>query len=190
MPKTKHIPKSVMLQSLTGTSHLASQVWRRIEQIESEAERTEALAELWELQENLEALIDAHAELVQALDAQIVSLKTRRQYLIEVHDAEIRKLVDLRQRMDETVLRLNERGKLGDRSLGQVHQINVCNNPPGVDEIDMTHLPDEFKLTKTVVEVKPDKKAILSAWKSGIPVPGATVCRKRRVEYRLSSPKL
>ena len=51
--------------------------------------------------------------------------------------------------------------------------------------VDAEKLPAKYRREKTVYSA--DKKAIIAAWKKGIPVDGTQVERKRRVVYALTA---
>ena len=59
-------------------------------------------------------------------------------------------------------------------------------NPPSCELlVDAEDLPDEFRKKK--VTYAADKKAIIAAWKRGVPVDGTHIERRRRVIYALTA---
>lgn len=186
MGQRKPVPRSIMMQSLKGISILSAQTWRQLDTAESEADQSRILTELLELQESQESAIDAFAELADQLDAEITAIRARKQHLVETHDREIERLTNLRDRLDQTVLDMNESGLLGSDSPGQTRRIKVKENPPSCAIVDESQIPEEYLARKEKVEYKPDKTKIIKAWTKGNPVPGTCVYRKRRVEYNLA----
>lgn len=186
MVQRKPVPRSIMMQSLKGISILSARTWRQLDTAESEEDQTRILTELLELQESQESAIDTFAELADQLDAEITAIKARKQHLVETHDREIERLSNLRDRLDQTVLDMNESGLLSSDSPGQTRRIKVKENPPSCAIVDESQIPEEYLAKKEKVEYKPDKTKIIKAWTKGTPVPGTYVYRKRRVEYNLA----
>src|SRR3990167_7686218 len=66
---------------------------------------------------------------------------------------------------------------------GGTMKLKVRKNPPSVNVLDETQVPDTYKRTKTVIEI--DKKEILAAWKAGqIGVAGTEVKQGSRLEIK------
>lgn len=66
---------------------------------------------------------------------------------------------------------------------GGTMKLKVRKNPPSVNVLDETQVPDTYKRTKTVVEI--DKKEILAAWKANqIGVAGTEVKQGSRLEIK------
>lgn len=61
-------------------------------------------------------------------------------------------------------------------------RLRVKKCPPAVERIDPDLLPDAY--WREWVEREPDKKTIIDAWKAGIPVKGATVVQRQKVEIK------
>lgn len=188
--KSKGLPRSIMMQSLKGISILAAQTWRLLSSAETSDQEEEALAALWELQENQAAAIDAHAELADQIDAEIVALKARMAHLVQIHQAELNRLTIWRSRLDQTILQMNVSGLLATEAEGQSRRIRIKENPPSCQILDLEAVPTEYVKTKTVVERNPDKTAIKAAWTKGIPIPGTHVERKRKVIYEIAPTSL
>lgn len=187
------LPPSLMRQSLRGISILAAQTWRQLQMTETPEAETQVLEELWRLQEDQEAAIDAHAELADQLDAEIAAVQARMQYLIQLHMKELDRLTHWRAKLDDTILRLNESGLMGLEAPGHTRRIKIKFNPPSCEIEDETKIPEKFIVTRTIpeaVECKPDKKAIKAAWNQGIPIPGTRIDRKRKVIYEIAPSSL
>lgn len=178
----------VYTQELVQTSQLTVQLWQQLSNAPSLEAEQELLESLWQTQENQEATIDAQAELAQMLDADIVSLEARLQYLVERHNAALEKLRRWRTGLDLALLKAEELGLLPSPKLGgKTHYISILENPPNCEVLVPTdQLPQEYKQSKTKTVITADKKAIIAAWKKGIPVDGTHVSRKRRVVYGLT----
>ena len=66
---------------------------------------------------------------------------------------------------------------------GGTMKLKVRKNPPSVNVLDETKVPDTYKRTKTVIEI--DKKAIMEAHKSsGIGVDGTEIKQGSRLEIK------
>ena len=73
------IPQSIAMQSLQGVSHLAAEAWQRLSNAEDPKTESAELEWLWQMQDSQEALIDAHVELAQQMDAEIAGVTARMQ---------------------------------------------------------------------------------------------------------------
>ncbi|KAM3090289.1 siphovirus Gp157 family protein [Phormidesmis sp. 146-35] len=188
MPKT--IPPSIALRSLKGISILAAQTWRHLNGAETPEQETEVLEQLWLLQDSQEAAIDAHAELADQIDAELVAIKARMEHLIKIHVAEIERLTRWRESLDHTILQLNESGLIASEVAGQQRRIRIKLNPPSCEVVDMSQVPTEYITVKVVEERRVNKTAVKDAWKRGIPVAGTQVERRRKVVYELAPTSL
>lgn len=184
------IPLSVAMQSLKGVSILAAQTWRRLQAAETPEQEDNVLVQLWELQDNQDALIDAHAELADQIDAELAAIKARMEFLIKVHAVEIDRLNRWREGLDRTILQLNEAGLIGTEAVGQTRRIRIKLNPPSCAVLNLEQVPEEFITIKETVERRANKKAITAAWSKGIPVPGTQVDRRRKVVYEIAPTSL
>jgi len=188
MPKP--MPSSVAMRSLKGISILAAQTWRQLTGAETSDQETEVLEQLWLLQDNQEAAIDAHAELADQIDAELAAIKARMEHLVKVHVAEIDRLTRWRESLDRTILQLNASGLIDAEAAGQQRRIRIKLNPPSCEVIDMNQVPTEYITLKVVEERRVDKTAVKYAWKRGIPVAGTQVERRRKVLYELAPTSL
>lgn len=182
--------QSIMLRSLKGISILAAQIWRRLQGAETPEQEDDILVQLWELQDNQEALIDAHAELADQIDAELAAVKARMELLIKIHVAELNRLTRWRNGLDRTVLQLNDAGLMGTEAAGQTRRIRIKLNPLSCEVLDLSQVPEDYITIKEIVERKPDKQAIKAAWSRGIPVPGTQVDRRRKVVYEIAPTSL
>ena len=157
---------------------------------ETPEQETEVLEQLWFLQDSQEAAIDAHAELVDQIDAELAAIKARMEHLIKVHVVEIDRLTRWRENLDCTVLQLNESGLITSEAIGQQRRIRIKLNPPSCEILDMSQVPTEYIKVKMVEERRVDKAAVKDAWRQGIPVAGTQVERKRKVVYELAPTSL
>ncbi len=189
-PKRQAAPPSVMLQSLKGVSILAAQIWRRLQGAETPEQEDDILVQLWELQANQEALIDAHAELADQIDAELAAVRARMELLVKIHVAELERLTRWRNGLDRTVLQLNDAGLISTEAAGQTRRIRIKLNPPSCEVLDLSQVPEDYITVKEIIERKPDKQAIKAAWSQGLPVPGTHVDRKRKVVYELAPTSL
>jgi hypothetical protein len=188
MAKNKpRIPPTVMMQTLKGTSILAAQTLRSLQFASAEEEEQSILQEFWKLQEHRESLVDAHAELADALDADIAAITARLAHIKAIHEAELTRLKRWRSHLDQTILQMNDSGLLPESEVeGQTRRILIKLNPPSVDDTctQLSQVPEEYLTTKTVVAL--DKKTIIKAWQKGTAIPGVEVRRKRKVVYELA----
>ncbi len=173
-------------QSLAGLSQEAAELWDLLTHAQTAEEEAELLAAIWETQEAQEDAIDLHAELAFQLDAEIVGIKQRLEYLKALHQEALDRLERWRHTLDQSILDQNIAGGLPDEIVGHSLRITIRENPPSCKLlVDAEELPDEFRKTK--VTYSADKKAIIAAWKKGIPVDGTHIERRRRVIYSLTA---
>jgi hypothetical protein len=173
-------------QSLSGLSQAAAELWELLTHAQTADEEAELLAAIWETQEAQEDVIDLHAELVFQLDAEIAGIKQRLEHLKAVHQAALDRLERWRQALDQSILEQNIAGGLPDEVVGHSLRITIRENPPSCELlVDVEELPDEFRKKK--ITYSADKKAIIAAWKQGIPVDGTHIERRRRVIYSLTA---
>jgi hypothetical protein len=187
---TNSIPQSVAVRSLKGISILASQTWQELDAAETPEQEAEIVQQLWQLQESEEAAIDAHAELADQIDAELAALKARMEHLVKIHTTEIERLTRWRERLDETILTLNSADLIAQEAIGQKRRIRIKLNPASCEVVDFSQVPEDYITTKEIVERKVDKTAVKNAWKQGIPVPGTSVERKRKVVYEIAPTSL
>lgn len=81
-PKRSQLPISIMSQSLKGLSLLAAKIWRQLSRAETLEEEVEILTQLWQVQDDREAAIDAQAELADQIDAEIAAVKADRKSVV------------------------------------------------------------------------------------------------------------
>ncbi|OWY63746.1 hypothetical protein B7486_51325, partial [cyanobacterium TDX16] len=117
-----------MSQSLKGLSLLAAKIWKQLFQAESLEQEAEILMQLWQVQDDRVAAIDAHAELADQIDAEIVAVKARMEHLVSIHTKELAPLVRWRESLDTTILRLNESGLVSSEAAGISHKLRLANN--------------------------------------------------------------
>lgn len=184
------VPQSVMMKSLKGTSILAARTWKALQQCETPEQEEAALSALWQIQENQEAAIDAHADLADQLDAEMVAVKARMESLIKIHMVELDRLTRWREKLDQTILQLNETGMIGTDTPGQTRRIRIKENPPSCEILDLEQVPEQFVTEQTKIERKADKAAIKKAWLQGVPVSGVRIERRRKVVYELAPTNL
>ncbi|MCC3407958.1 MAG: siphovirus Gp157 family protein [Microcoleus sp. PH2017_10_PVI_O_A] len=165
---------------------LKVQFWHQLESAENLDEIDRLLQSLWQTQETQELAVDAHADLADQIDAEIAGITARMQYLIELHSKAINKLQGWRERLDKTVIYFNNCDVLTSEIIGKHRRIAVKENPPTCEvSIDPSQLPAPYRRVETKTVISADKKAIVNAWKQGIPVDGTRVFRKRKVVYSL-----
>ncbi|TAE59631.1 MAG: hypothetical protein EAZ87_08885 [Nostocales cyanobacterium] len=173
-------------QSLAGLSQTAAHLWEQLTNCQTSEEEAEIINAIWETQEEQSEAIDIQAELALQLDAEITSVKQRLEHLKAVHQSALLRLERWRQKLDETILEQNATGILPEQMIGNSLRITIKENPPSCDVlVDAEKLPAKYRREKTVYSA--DKKAIIAAWKKGIPVNGTHVERKRRVVYALTA---
>ena len=113
-------------------------------------------------------------------------MKARLEHLKTVHQAAIERLERWREKLDEQILKLNAEGIVPDQMVGKMLRISIKENPPSCEIlVDVEQLPPEYIREKTTYSA--DKKAIITAWKKGIPVEGTHIERKHRVIYALTA---
>jgi len=189
-PKRSQLPISIMSQSLKGLSLLAAKIWRQLSRAETLEEEVEILTQLWQVQDDREAAIDAQAELADQIDAEIAAVKARMEHLVSIHTKELARLVRWRENLDTTILRLNESGLVSSEAAGQSRRIRIKLNPPACEILNLNEVPPDYITVKVVEERKPDKTKIKAAWSKGTPVPGTRVERRRRVVYEIAPTSL
>jgi hypothetical protein len=172
-------------QSLKFTSIQAARLWQQLEKAENPHEIDDLVSSIWQVQNEQEATIDIYVALAHQIDAEVIAIKARMEYLIDVHKTAINKLETWHSSLDKTILNLNEQGLISNEVAGNNHRITVKENPPSCELlVDPEQLPEKYQ--RQQVKVSADKKAIIAAWKKGIPVEGAKVYRNRKVVYGLS----
>jgi hypothetical protein len=92
------------MQSLQGVSHLAAQAWRNVLAADTPEQEANELEWLWQMQDSQDDLIDAHAELADQIDAELVAIEARLKYTIEVHQKELERLQRWRTKLDAIIL--------------------------------------------------------------------------------------
>ncbi|OKH31971.1 hypothetical protein NIES2119_27490 [[Phormidium ambiguum] IAM M-71] len=173
-------------QSLAHTSITAAQLWHQLEIAETNEEIDRLFQSIWHNQEKQKIAIDAHAELANQIDAEIIAIKARMEFLVQLHQSAIDKLEGWRERLDQTVIYFNQIGAITAEIVGKQHRITLKENPPTCEiSIDPSQLPDQYRRVETKTIISADKKAITDAWKQGIPVEGTKVYRRRKVIYSL-----
>jgi hypothetical protein len=189
-PKRSQLPISIVSQSLKGLSLLAAKIWKQLSRAESLEEEVEILTQLWQVQDDRVAAIDAHAELADQIDAEIAAVKARMEHLVSIHAKELARLTRWRESLDTTILHLNESGLVGSEVAGRSRRIRIKLNPPACEILNLNEVPPDYITVKVVEERKPDKTKIKAAWSKGTPVPGTRVERKRRVVYEIAPTNL
>jgi hypothetical protein len=175
---------SLATQSLKLTSIEAARLWRDLHQAEDKTEIDQLFQSLWQAQISQEIAADIVANLADQLDAELAAVKARMEHLISIHKTAIAKLNQWRCRLDQTILDLNEQGAISQEIAGKQRRIAIKENPPTCEIlVEPSQLPEEYQRTKIIVNA--DKKAIIAAWKQGIPVDGTRVYRQRKVVYGL-----
>lgn len=173
-------------QSLAGLSQTAAHLWAQLTNCQNPEEEAAIITAIWETQEVQEEAVDIQAELALQLDAEIAAIKQRLEHLKVVHQSALLRLERWRQKLDETILEHNATGVLPEQMIGNSLRITIRENPPSCEMlVDAEKLPPKYRREKTVYSA--DKKAIIAAWKKGIPVDGTHVERKRRVIYALTA---
>jgi hypothetical protein len=177
---------SLAQQSLAGLSQTAAHLWEQLTNCQTSEEEAAIITAIWETQEVQSEAVDIQAELALQLDAEIAAIKQRLEHLKAVHQSALLRLERWRQKLDETILEHNATGIIPEQIVGNSLRITIKENPPSCDVlIDAEQLPLKYRREKTVYSA--DKKAIIAAWKKGIPVDGTHVERKRRVVYALTA---
>ncbi len=177
---------SLAQQSLAGLSQTAAHLWEQLTNCQTTEEESAIITAIWETQEVQSQAIDIQAELALQLDAEIAAVKQRLEHLKAVHQSALLRLERWRQKLDETILEQNAIGILPEQMIGNSLRITIKENPPSCDVVvDAKKLPPKYRREKTVYSA--DKKAIIAAWKKGIPVDGTRVERKQRVVYALTA---
>lgn len=103
-------------------------------------------------------------------------------------DAEIVRLSEIKKRREKQSDWFREYLKRAMESTntleidGAVLKLKIVKNPPSVDVIDESLVPDTYKKTKMVVTI--DKTAIKEATKSGIGVDGTRVIQTTRLSIK------
>jgi len=189
-PKRSQLPISIMSQSLKGLSLLAAKIWKQLSGAESLEQEAEILMQLWQVQDDREAAIDAHAELADQIDAEIAAVKARMEHLVSIHTKELARLTRWRESLDSTILHLNESGLVSSEAAGQSRRIRIKLNPPSCEILNLNEVPPDYITVKVVEERKPDKTKIKAAWSKGTPIPGTRVERKRKVVYEIAPTSL
>ncbi|PSB49239.1 hypothetical protein C7B80_03240 [Cyanosarcina cf. burmensis CCALA 770] len=179
-----------MSQSLKGLSLLAAKIWRHLLQAQTLEEEVEILNQLWQVQDDRVAAIDAHAELADQIDAEIAAVKARMEHLVSIHAKELARLTRWRESLDTTILHLNESGVVSSEVAGRSRRIRIKLNPPACEILNLNEVPPDYITVKVVEERKPDKTKIKAAWSKGTPVPGTHVERKRRIVYEIAPTSL
>ncbi|MEA5553846.1 siphovirus Gp157 family protein [Anabaena cylindrica UHCC 0172] len=177
---------SLAQQSLAGLSQTAAHLWEQLTNCQIPEEEAAIITAIWETQEVQSEAVDIQAELALQLDAEIAAIKQRLEHLKAVHQSALLRLERWRDKLDQTILEHNATGILPEQIVGNSLRITIKENPPSCDIlVEAEKLPLKYRKEKTVYSA--DKKAIIAAWKKGIPVDGTHVERKRRVVYALTA---
>jgi adenine/guanine phosphoribosyltransferase-like PRPP-binding protein len=173
---------SLAKKSLRLNSLKLAQLWQELNRAEDREQIEQLFTSIWQAQNDLEQTVDSCVDLARQIEAEIVAVKARMEYLVNIHKAELAKLESWRSSLDRTILTLNERGAMGSEAVGKYHRITIKENPPSCElEIEPEQLPKEYQ--RQQIKIFPDKKAIIAAWKKGIPIEGTVVSRNRKVNY-------
>lgn len=65
-----------------------------------------------------------------------------------------------------------------------LYTLRLKRNPPAVEISEEPIIPEEFRRVQVVEKTSIDKKAIAEALKAGIPVPGAALIQRTRLEVK------
>jgi len=117
------------------------------------------------------------AKFMQNLDAAAKAIKEAEQQM-----ARRRKAIENRARWIRDYLKTNMEAAGITRIDSPWFSLAIQKNPPSVDVLDESALPDDFKTE--VVTVKIDKAAIKEALKDGEDVPGAVLRQGTRLAVR------
>ena len=178
--------KNLAIQSLKNHSIEAARLWKQLNQLSDEQldEVNELLSQLWTEQNEQENAVDIMGELAEQIDAEIIAINARLKYLTEIHQQAIAKLKEWRERLDETIIKLNREGVINYEIVGKTRQIKIKQNPPSCEIlINPEELPPNYQRVQT--KVTADKKAITKAWKQGKIVEGTRIYQKSKVVYNL-----
>ncbi len=117
------------------------------------------------------------AKFMQNLDATAKAIKEAEQQM-----ARRRKAIENRARWIKDYLKANMEAAGITKIESPWFNLSIQKNPPSVDVVDETALPDDYKTE--VVTVKIDKAAIKEALKEGEEVPGAVLRQGTRLAVR------
>lgn len=102
--------------------------------------------------------------------------------MAEAADAEIKRLQDIKQRIQKEQQRHYDRVKLAMEYMGAteittgIGSLKIKNNPASVDILNATQIPQEFMRQKPAPPPEPDKKAIMAHFKeTGELIPGVMI---------------
>ena len=173
-------------QSLAGLSPTDAHLWEQLNNCQTPEEEDTIITAIWETEEAQSEAVDIQAELALQLDTKITGIKQGLKHLKAVHQSAPLRLERWRQKFDETILEQNATGILPEQMVGNSLRIIIKDNPLSCDVlVDAEQLPAKYRKVKTVYSA--DKKAIIAAWKKGVPVDGTHVERKGRVVYALTA---
>jgi len=119
---------------------------------------------LIKLLETIQDKVDATAYVYDAFDVEIISLKARREAILDKIDRQILAMENAQKAITNRLIYWHQQGKIGQTLVGNERKITLrnyqiveCDNPD--------NLPDEYKSVKTTVSAKKD--AIKKALKEG-----------------------
>ena len=128
------------------------------------------------IQEELEDKVEHTAKFIRCLEADIAAIK-----------AEEKRLADRRRALEEKADRAKDylKDQLMKAGIERVKRptitVSIQNNPPSLDVIDETLIPDDFLIPQPA---KIDKKTILERLKNGEEVPGVTMKQTKGLRIR------
>ncbi len=175
---------SLATKSLLTTSIEAARLWRDLERAKDTDELDQIIESLWQTQNDQELTVDIYADLNDQINAEIIAVKARLEHLVNIHKNAIKKLETWQERLNNSIIHLNEQGIINNETFGKQRRIIIKDNPPTCEIlVEPEELPEEYQ--RVVKKITADKKAITNAWRQGIPVEGTEVYRKRKFVYDL-----
>ena len=171
-------------KSLLTTSIEAARLWRDLQRAKDTDEIDKIIEFLWQTQNNQELTVDICADFNDQINAEIIAVKARLEHLVTIHKNAIKKLETWQEKLNKSIIQLNEQGFINNETFGKQRRIIIKDNPPTCEIlVEPEELPEEYQ--RVVKKITADKKAITNAWRQGIPVEGTEVYRKRKVVYEL-----
>lgn len=186
--------RNIVKNTLRELSLQSAQLWEEIEAAQHEnAEENQvglAIQNLLQNQDAIEAKIDSIVWVKEHLEAELAGWEEKRKRAVALYDDAIESRKNSINQIKEMILFLYKSGLIENKNRGKECEIEIRDNPPAVEElnmdIDSEDFPSEFKRIK----VYPDNKAIINAFKSGIDVSEfADIVIRKQVRFKRKKSK-
>ena len=186
--------RNIAKKTLRELSLQSARLWEEIEA--AQHENTEenqvglAIQNLFENQDAIEAKIDSIVWVKEHLEAELAGWEEKRKRAVALYDDAIESRKNSINQIKEMILFLYQSGLIKDKNRGKECEIEIRDNPPAVEELNMDIDSEEFPSEFKRIKVSPDNKAIINAFKSGINVSEfANIVIRKQVRFKRKKSK-